>query len=328
MRLLTTSETKCHLSCARNHYYRYVLLARVVQSTESLRFGSLFHSALEAWWKPSDNPLDTALASIAESDADEFTRVIAEELMRGYDARWGAEPYEVLAVEAQFECELINPGTGFASRTYRRGGKIDSIVRDLRDGRELIVEHKTSSEDISQGSDYWRRLLIDSQVSNYFVGGRSLGHDVSGCLYDVIKKPTMRPYKATPVESRKYTKDGRLYANQRENDETPEEFRLRLRADIAENPDKYFQRAEVSRLEFDDTEAAHDMWDAAKLIRNAEVTKRYPRTGVYTGACSKWGRTCEYFDVCTGQASIDDPTRFRIAESAHEELEESSHAAQ
>ena len=36
-----------------------------------------------------------------------------------------------------------------------------------------------------------------------FDGAAALGHDVAGCLYDVICKPGLRPLKATPVEARK-----------------------------------------------------------------------------------------------------------------------------
>jgi hypothetical protein len=34
---------------------------------------------------------------------------------------------------------------------------------------------------------------MDSQVSTYYEGGRFLGHDVVGCIYDVVFKPRQRP---------------------------------------------------------------------------------------------------------------------------------------
>jgi hypothetical protein len=69
---------------------------------------------------------------------------------------------------------LINPATGRASQTRQLGGKLDVLVRD-QDSRALIIEHKTSSEDLGPGSDYWRRLRMDPQISTYFVGARALG---------------------------------------------------------------------------------------------------------------------------------------------------------
>ena len=51
-------------------------------------------------------------------------------------------------------------------------------------------------------SDVCSSDLIDGQVSGYYVGASTLGYEVDVCLYDVIRKPTIRPYKATPEESR------------------------------------------------------------------------------------------------------------------------------
>jgi hypothetical protein len=319
LRLLTVSEVRCYQACARKHHYQYDMLYRPVDTAESLRFGTLIHKALEVWWSTETGPLSAAILAIGNTESDPVDRVIAEELIRLYDSRWGAEPYEVLSVEQQFDTELINPETGSASRTFREGGKLDVLVRDMRDNRKLIVEHKTSSEDIQQGSEYWRRLQIDNQVSTYFVGARSLGHDVSACLYDVIGKPKIRPLEATPVESRKYTKDGRLYAAQRDENEPIETFRLRLREKLESEPSRWLQRGEVVRLDEDESDTAFDMWAVARQIRDGQLANRYPRN---PSACSQYGRTCCYFGVCTGTVSLDDPIRFRRAASAHEELEQ------
>jgi hypothetical protein len=211
-------------------------------------------------------------------------------LLIAYDLRWsveGAERYDVLAVEAEFTAPLINPSTGHGSKTYLLGGKIDAIVRDQA-GHVLLLEHKTSSEDLGPGSNYWLRLRIDSQVSVYYAGGKALGYDVEGVLYDVLAKPQLRPLKATPLESQKKTKDGKLYANQRELDETPDEYELRVLKHIAENPDRYFHRGMVVRLEQEAREAAFDTWQTARLLREAEPTTdtRATRTRVHaTAAC-------------------------------------------
>jgi hypothetical protein len=252
--------------------------------------------------------------------ADPFELARAEAMLRGYDARWGDEQYETLAVEVEFFTSLRNPETGAASRTWRLGGKIDAIVRD-ESGRVLIVEHKTAAAEIGPGSEYWKRLRLDGQVSIYYEGARSLGFDVEGCLYDVLAKPALRPYKATPPESRKYTKDGRLYATQRDRDETPEEYRARLIDAIAEDPTGYYQRGEVVRLESEMADALHDVWQLAKQIRESELAKRYPRN---PDSCASYGRTCPYFAACCGEASLDDSSLFRRSEAAHAELSESA----
>ncbi len=233
--------------------------------------------------------------------------------------------------------------------------------------RVINIEHKSTSADIGPGSPYWKRLIIDGQISVYKTGTRALGYDPVGTLYDVIKKPTLRPMRATPVDDRKYTQEkskacpeckkkkgatpaphmievgeksedtdvvevrlvacqegrvvtdpgGKLYANMREHDESPGEYAERLRADIAANPDKYYQRGLVVRLEQELVDAGRDAWELGRQIRESQLENRWPRN---PEACETYGSFCSYWDVCTGAATIDDPTRFRNAESAHEEL--------
>lgn len=216
-----------------------------------------------------------------------------------------------------------------------------------------IVTHNTSSADIRPGSAYWKRLILDSQVSNYLDAAKALGvTDLRGVIYDVVKKPAKFPLKATPVEARKYTEPksrvckeckkknpaplphvedgvscvdgrivtdpgGRLYANMRDADETPEEYRERLLADIAEHPEEYFARGEVVRLDDEEIAAAQDVWAIAERIRASQTSGRWPRN---VDACDSYGSFCPYWPVCTGETTIDDPTRYRDSDE-HEELE-------
>lgn len=326
LKLLTHSEKRCFRSCRRKHYIRYLLLKRPVMPSEPLRFGALVHRGLEAWWlaaKAGEDRLEAALEAVRGGSPDPLEVLRAEELLRGYDVRWAGEVMEVLSVEAAFEAEIINPNTGMASRTYVLGGKIDAIVR-LADGGTYIVEHKTTVEDVEAGSDYWKRLRLDSQVSDYYVGARALGHEVAGCLYDVIVKPRLAPLQATPPEARKYRKDGGLYAGQRDRDETLDEYRLRLRSHLAENLNRYYARGTIVRLAEDERDAALDTWQVAREIREAELAIRHPRN---PDACVQFGQTCEFFAVCAREADIDDHTRFRTAQRAHEELPETTATA-
>jgi hypothetical protein len=326
--LISNSELACFRQCPREYQFRYVMRRRPRRSSEALRFGTFFHIGLEHWWKERGNAgarLGAALIAIRNraelhpEDSDPFELVKAEELLLGYTARWGEEDYETVGVELQFTMPMINPDTGAASRTFEVGGKIDAVAR--KDGRLRVVEHKTTSKDISIGADYWRRIsATDPQVSTYLAGARAAGHDVEDCLYDVIRKVGLRPKLATPVESRRYTKkNGLLDARQRETDETPEEFRIRVREDIAADPEKYFARGPIVRLERDEAEHAADVWQTAWMIRESKNANRFPRS---PNACERFGRLCDFFDVCSGTASIDDDNRFRTASTAHEELAE------
>lgn len=350
--LLTASRLKVARSCRRQHHLQFDLGYRAAVEPEVTRFGSLAHVGLEWWWRGAqsgvtgDALLETALAPMrasAKPETDAFELVRAEVLLTGYHLRWEADlvHYEVLAVEAQFECDLVNPLTGSASRTWRLGGKIDVVVRDRRDGKVLVVEHKTSSEDVSQGSEYWRRLRMDGQVSVYYEGARALGYDVAGCLYDVLSKPGIRPGSVPLVDDqgvkivldaagqRVKTKDGKKWRETGDSaqgyvlqvrDETPEEFRQRLAETVGKDPDRHFARGDVVRLEQEMKDALLDVWQLGQELRQAELAKRHPRN---PDACTKWGRLCPFFDVCTSQAPdevLNDPARFRRSDLVHPEL--------
>jgi hypothetical protein len=326
--VITTSEVRSFLRCRREHHYRYRLRVRPLVTSHALRFGTLVHLGLEAMWRAwgggigGEDALAAALQAV-QGETDAFDRVRAEELLIAYFVRWKHADLEVLGVEVPFRAPIVNPQSGARSRTFELGGKIDAIVRELGTGRVLIVEHKTTSEDVTLGGVYWRRLRLDHQVSNYLAGARALGFDVVGCLYDVLCKSALKPYKATPEADRRYvidkqTKERRLDARQRERDETADEFRVRVREALAREHDAYFARGEVVRSEDDERDAGFDVWNVAREMREAERAQRFPRN---PNAClSPFGQACDYYDVCTHTASLDDPTRFRVARTAHEEL--------
>jgi PD-(D/E)XK nuclease superfamily len=327
LRVLTSSELKTRRRCAREHHIAYELGIRPVHDAEPLAFGTALHRALDAWWRC---PLIThrfawALAALPD-DMDPYARERGEQMLAGYDVRWSSAPLELvhsprsgeLCAEIEFAAALLNPYTGKDSRTFSLAGKLDAIVRDTESGLIYILEHKTTSEDIAPGSTYWDRLRMDAQVSLYYHGARALGFDnIAGCIYDVLRKPAQRPLVATPPESRKYTKGGALIASQRELDETPRQYAMRVAEAIASDVDRFYARGVIVRFEREEAEALWDVWQDARNIREAELAQRWPRN---PDACERYGRMCSYWDVCTGVTALDDATQYRRADSAHEEL--------
>jgi len=303
--LMTNSRLTAARTCQRLHHIEYVLGFRPAVKAAALRFGTLFHNGLEAWWLAKDGErLPAAVAAInADTEADPYDIAKALVMMAGYDVRWANEPYDILGVEVGFECALRNPATGRTSQNWILSGKIDAIVRDRRDGLVRLVEHKTSSEDITPGSEYWRRLRMDSQISVYFEGAtHGLGYDIAACLYDVIKKPALKPLQ---VNSRRATP------------ETPTEYQTRIAAAMEEDPGAYFVRGEIVRLESELEESLADVWHLAQQTRESELAGRAPRN---PSACVRYGRTCPYFAVCTGEASLSDAQVFTKLETKHPEL--------
>jgi hypothetical protein len=330
----TSSRGKTFRACMRRHKHEYVQGYRARVPQHALRFGTATHAGLEAWMDWENAPpehatrLDAAFAALP-ADLDPVDLVRVEVMLAGYDARWGGEIMETLAVEREFALPLINPQTGEPSRTWMRAGKIDAIA-SLWDGSIAIVEHKTSSDavDVGEGSDYRSRLTLDGQVSQYFDGADALGFPAEKVLYDVLVKPRQMPLEATPLEARKYTKgkaatknkpaeEPRLHATQRERDETMEEYRARLVEAIASDPDYYFVRSEIVRLERDRDAYAFDVWQTTQLMDLAMTLDLAPMN---PDACHRYGSRCPFWDVCTGTASLDDPERFTRLENVHAEL--------
>lgn len=337
LRVVTHSELREARACMRRHKIKYILRRRARGNAEPLTFGTLTHIGHEAWllcdgdasarYEAAVAAVRSAAEASRETDnpIGDYMLVTVEELLLGYTARWADVPLRTLAVERSFDVPLVNPETGHASRTFRMGGKFDAIVATPSGhGERLhVFELKTTASDIEAGSLYWERVrALDTQVSIYIQGARASGYAVDDCIYSVIRKPGLKPLKATPEESRKYTKTTkaepvpRLYASMREFDESPEEYRLRLRADISERPDRYYARATIVRLEADEREHAFDMWQSARMLREAELSGFAPRN---PDACGSFGG-CEYLGVCTGEASLGDDRLFRTSRDPHEEL--------
>lgn len=343
-----------------------------------------------AWQKilcgqyPGTTPLELAIEAINKTASvdydvipDEFEIVKAEELLRGYDARWTEFVQSldgILGVEVSFRYPLVNPETGAKSRTFELAGKIDVIIK--WEGRVWIVEHKTSSEDITPGSKYWRRIRMDGQVSMYYDGAElALDYEVEGCLYDVLLRPGMNRLLETPEEKRQYTKPkparpgkpcltcktsnqeyaaarglpkpkvkdmvntpgckdctpprdaepSRLYADQRDHDETVDEFRERVRSHVRDNLDRYFAHGRVVRLEDELEEFRFDLWRTAAEMRETEKLGHALRN---PNSCVTVFGDCDYFDVCSGVAELDDGEQFYRLDNMHPELGEPEGPAQ
>lgn len=319
--LLTASEVTAYQRCPRLHHLSYRLGYRPVHTPDALRFGTLVHLGLEAWWRaPAGARLPAALAAVQGRAEDIYEQVRLDLMLEGYDARWADERHEVLGVEVEWSAPLVNPRTGAPSKTRLLAGKFDALVRD-ESGQVFVVEHKSTSTDLDPGGFYWERLGGDSQVSIYWLGARALGYEPAGVLYDVLRKHGV-PKRATPPEQRKYTKatktePSRLYAGQRERDETVEEYDARLRGEVAEAPDRFYGRCNLVRHEHEERAALEDLWALAEQLRDDVRLARAPRA---PAACFHHNRWCDFRSVCFGPEQLDNPLLFRRADKPHEEL--------
>lgn len=295
--VVTHSELKTFRRCQREWQLSYLELYRPRHAGAALSLGSLVHRELEAWWSIAGRFAPAPDGEFDYADLDPYDVAKGLAMLHGYHLRYVDQAVEVLAVEKEFRLPLVNPKTGCASKTYQLGGKLDALARV--DGKVFLVEHKTTSEDPSPGSDYARRLRIDGQISLYYAAVRSLGYEPAGVLYDVLKKPGLRPLKAGKT---------------RKEDETPEEYGMRCQASLTWDS---YQRFEVTRLEAEEESAALDVWLTTQQMRVADLHHSYPRN---PDACVRYGQTCAFFPVCTGEADLETSGRYRRATRRHEEL--------
>lgn len=310
--LLTHSRLACFRACPRRHFIRYELGIKPVSDDLPRRIGSAYHAALDL----ADKGEDVAASIGAMEDPYEVAMVAA--MFDGHTRQYVAPYLEPIASEQEFDLPLTNPETGAATPIWRLAGKVDRIVR-LPDGRLALQEYKTTSRDFAPGADYWQRLHLDQQLSIYVIAARALGYDVQTVIYDVTRRPGQRPLKATPEASRKYTAKGALYANQRDADETPEEYAARIVADIEARPEHYFARIEIARLDQDIAECAADLWDQQLAVRECQRSRRWWRN---PEACqTAAGMTCDYLPICINRDLADrTPDGFIRDTNLHPEL--------
>jgi hypothetical protein len=274
------------------------------------------------------NALDSALAAIAGETADPLVAAKVRGLMIGYDARWKDVEWECLCAEEEFHLPIINPETNRESRTFTHAGKRDGVIEYKPSGKRYLLEHKTTSEDISKpDAVYWRRLRIDSQLSHYLLANWQLGMKLDGAVYDVVRKPAIKPAAIDGKQYRDLVQNGRYFgfavddkATQLKAAQSSREcerlYALRLARLCIDEPDKYFQRRTFPRLDSEVLEFSEELWDIAKSIQEVRLSGRHYRN---SAACVQWNTPCEYLSVCSGEDSLESD-RWEHVDTLHAEL--------
>lgn len=330
LNVITNSRLSCLKQCARKHKYRYEDGIRPDRSAAPLRFGGAYHVGLDARKKgmsateavfvaqQSYEVLPTWCITDEQVFDWQVERETVGRLLAGYFTYWESaavppelRPREIVASEIAFDLPIVNPETGRATPKYRLGGKIDAIVR-LADGRLAIMEHKTTSDALDADGVYWKRLRLDHQISTYMHAARRLGYDVQTVLYDVCRKPGIRPKTITKAEAAALG-DASLAGTK----ESPCLYGVRLSNDIAERPEFYYARREIPRLDADLAEFEQELWDQTQMLNDSKMKNRWPRN---TNACVGFGQ-CEYLDHCLAGFESGIPSGFIRVADLHPELQ-------
>lgn len=276
--------------------------------------------------------LTDALVAINANSVDDKSRAMARGLMRGYHTRWQDQPERAIAIEEEFCVKIYNFASKRTSisRTFSVAGIVDVLCK--RHSQTLVMDHKTTSDDIvDPDSTYWRQLAIEGQANLYILAQHLQGIRVDGAIWDAIKKPGIRPKKIAKAEQKailafhKYCDfdvseetEKHVLAFGTENNELYEHRVTRLTLD---EPEKYFQRRPLIRLESELVEYAEELWELTQEVlatRRRITDTRLPVRNC--GSCMQYGRACEYLGICSGHDTPDSP-KWQRRESVHSELE-------
>ena len=315
---ITTSQVKCFKTCRKRYFFEYVKCLKPIETPKALEIGTLYHYGLELLLTGA-HYCDVECAIIERQqqnatrlgiDYEPLNAYVACDMVRAFDRDSGWREWTIIAVEKKFEVT-----TGYAKRLC---GKLDGLTE--ADNKRFIIEHKTTSQWGKDGEAYLHGLLWDEQSTNYLYAYRRMLEDgvievgpVAGIFYTITEKPTIKQYSATPPEKRKYTRDGALYAGQHERDETPEEYRARVREwyDAEKRVHTHF----VYRTQPDIDEHIADLNLTIKDINAAERDGTFYRN---PEACKILG--CPFRSKCLDNVP-DTDCLFIKKTSQHEELE-------
>lgn len=234
---LSISRIKLFKACRRAYELKYVEGLEPVKTADALQTGLKYHDLIEGLYSN-------------DGDLSLYDGQYSKELAMATAYRKYIYPkFKVRACEEWRSYNLISGDTLI--------GRLDGIAEDGR-----IVEHKTTSADITEEYEY--NLQWDEQMLAYMLmtGAREI-------YYTVCKKPTIRQKK----------------------NESDEEFFSRMVAWYDEDTETKIRVMLITRT---DDEVA-EFLDAVEKMAVEMRSDHYYRNTAY---CKHWGRMCDYAPVC------------------------------
>ena len=330
----------CALRCPRRYWYDNILGLKEANPSEALRIGTAVHNGGEARAKGQDFGAQYA-AALTGGTLDEWMAAKVFGILGAYDKKYGeVEDADCAAMEP--EVEFTDPIDG--SRTFEQQGKVDGLAV-LKDGRRVVWERKTTSDDLSETSDYWDRLKFNIQLLAYAGWVEHSTGELPVCVYDVIRKPQLQPKSNVPEVDAdglpivldangqrcikrdgtpKKTADSAKGERIAGHPETPDEYGARILEAMGAEPERYFARREVSITADMLAEFKRERLGVCRMLLHfASEARRSERPEyAYPRACNPDNcRSCPFSGVCLNRIPVDEksvPEGFRIAH--HEEL--------
>lgn len=213
---LDSSKAETFHLCPQKYAYRYEEhLIPVDRKRDSpIMFGSALHKCLESLYKGTafekvkcplctegcfrckgrEIPLISALFLQNYTDDPEDLREVRTvdrglEILAGYLAKWGREPFKPLAVEKRFELEMRSEHlwiSDIQDQVFKYIGRIDLIVD--YEGTPMTVDHKSTTR---FGMVFDAGFKLSGQFTGYMRGGSKLiGHEITSAMSNAIRITT------------------------------------------------------------------------------------------------------------------------------------------
>ena len=178
----------CALRCPRRYYYDNIIGLKVATSAEALRIGSAVHNGGEARANGACFE-EQYTAAITGTQLDEWMAAKVFGILGAYCRTYG-ETADRDYIAMNPEVEFVEAIDG--SRTFEQRGKVDGLAV-LTDGRRVVWERKTTSDDLAETSDYWQRLKFNPQLLAYGNWVYNTTGELPVCVYGGL--PAVRPQR-------------------------------------------------------------------------------------------------------------------------------------
>ena len=227
-------------------------------------------------------------------------------MIQAYDRYWRDVQAGVTLLDSEVELSttMLNPETGRESRTWSLGGKIDKLVE--WEGR-VLVDHKTTSENIEDpAGSYWRHLRIQKQPQMYELLLLANELKVDRVIWDVIRKPRIRPKKISAATAKEVQETGSYCGVKMGSDdllwaidkvESPFMYESRVIELMLNESSAYLARRSIPRLGNELIDYATEVWTIGQEMRKARVDGANYQN---ESACFIYNRPCEYLGICSG----------------------------
>lgn len=349
---LSATTLQAWRQCPMKFVYHKLCQLKKIETTDSLRIGTCWHKLLEICgthergeaMQLATEYINEQYEAVPENKTRfewDTERTILLYSLAAYNWFYDAqvEQYEVVACELDFSLPL--PGISVPII-----GKIDQIVRDRR-GVVLVREFKSTRRAMDDET-YWGHLNLDLQVGLYVAAANHLRVSgmleqcgiaktdpfIDGILYNVWRKPSIRPTRLTQKASKELMKTGE-YCGQKFKvspeivadgesatividdeiatatpgakdgtyaiSETTRMYGARLLTEMTSRPEVYFRQEELVRRAAELETAVNDIISMWKVIEFQGHTDTWYKNDM---SCQSPYR-CEFMPICYSNVEID-----------------------